>query len=352
MSQHGNSIFTGNMKSKRRRLQRARLYKTTMKSLVKMTSDTATLDSSDTDVDASGSTEGAVMPQTVHLKNAEADTDSHNHLSVTAGQNDSDSGIDIDIWEVINDANEIELSSESEDEDQCSRGDHLKNDLISWTNKHQIKHNALDDLLKLLKEHVLEDLPVTARTLLKTDKNVETSVKSDMQYIHFNVRDKLLKCLQRYPREVLTRLNAVEISLNVDGLPIFKSTKSSVWPVLCALHLPDQPVSVFPITLTYGTSKSKPTDLDFLSDAVKDIGEILDQGLEYNGTIIQVKLRCVVCDAPAKALVKDIKLCSGYYGCDRCTQKGEWFQKSYISRTRSYTSNRRIIPSTVTRGTS
>ena len=308
------------MESKRRRLQRSRLYRSSLRSLEKMTSDSARHDSSDSD---DPQDEQFGLAQAVSLEDRE-DIDFNSNVLLTANQNDTDS--DSDNWELINDENEIVVWSDSEDEGQHIDKDNFKSDLIAWINKHQIKHNAVDDLLKLLKTNGLEDLPVTARTLLKTSKNVETSSKSSMEYIHFSLRDKLHKCLLGYSDTVLTGLKAVEISLNIDGLPIFKSTQSSVWPVLCALHVPGQRLTVFPITLTYGSSK--PTSLDFLDDAITDVKNLLEHGLEYAGTVIDVKLSCVVCDAPARAFVKTQNSIQVIMVCDRCTQKGIWLKRN------------------------
>jgi len=179
-----------------------------------------------------------------------------------------------------------------------------------------IKHNAIDDLLKGLRKNGHPELPLTARTLLQTPRHIETVMKSGMECVHFNLRKSLSEQLQHYPRDVTDEITTLELSFNIDGLPVFKSNKANLWPILCAIHL--TPIRVFPVTLTLGPSK--PKDLDFVEEAIKDIQDLLDNGLEG----IQIQIRCIVCDAPARAMVKKIKQYSGYYGCDKCTQKGMW----------------------------
>ena len=116
-------------------------------------------------------------------------------------------------------------------------------------------------------------------------------------------------------------LDTIELSFNIDGLPLFKSSQNSLWPVLCAI-VNIKPTTVFPVVLTYG--KSKPSDLGFLDDMIRDLNHILEHGLQLHNRRFSVVLRCIVCDAPARAFVKGTKLCSGYFGCDKCCQKGKW----------------------------
>lgn len=110
-------------------------------------------------------------------------------------------------------------------------------------------------------------MPDTTRTLLKTLRAVDIQNKSGMQYIHLSLSEEIEKVLKRYPCEVTSRIQSLEISLNVDGLPLFKSSSLSMWPVLCSIHL--EPVIVFPVTLTLGSQR--PLDLTFLEDAVTEI---------------------------------------------------------------------------------
>ena len=100
-----------------------------------------------------------------------------------------------------------------------------------------------------------------------------------------------------------------------------KSCNKTLCPVLCAI-VNVKLIVVFPLVLAYGNSK--PKDLEFLEDVIMDLGDVLENGLQEGNRVLPVSLRCVVCDAPARALVKGTELCSGYFGCNKCVQKGMW----------------------------
>ena len=65
-----------------------------------------------------------------------------------------------------------------------------------------------------------------------------------------------------------------------------------------------------PLALCFGLSK--PTNLDFLDDVVGDLCSVMENGLDRDSGLIRIKLFCVRCDAPAKALVMPMKLYSGH----------------------------------------
>jgi hypothetical protein len=143
-----------------------------------------------------------------------------------------------------------------------------------------------------------------------------------MEYVYFPLEQALLENFLAYPKTLRESVDCLHIYLNIDGIPLFKSCTGTLWPILCGIMNFTPVIKVFPVPLTYGTSK--PHDLDFLSDTVRDLNTLLEHGLKYGDKILKVSLRCVVCDAPAKAFVKGVKLYSGYFGCDKCCQHGVW----------------------------
>ena len=216
------------------------------------------------------------------------------------------------------------IGTDSDSELSDTSTDGLIEELRAWTDTFNIAGNAVDNLLKIFKRRGHQDLPATARGLLKTPRAIETRVVSKMDYFHFGLHKMLINYLKRFhmDADATAGIETLHLALNIDGLPLFKSSNISVWPVLCFVtNL--KPCRVFPISISVG--KSKPSNLDFLQGAIDDLKEAIQQGIECNGKRFQITVRSVVCDAPAKALVKCIKQYSGYYGCDKCCQEGRYF---------------------------
>jgi len=114
--------------------------------------------------------------------------------------------------------------------------------------------------------------------------------------------------------------DTVELQINIDGLPIFKSSSMQLRPLLgslkgCSIK------SLFTIGIYAGNSKLLDTSV-FLEDFVSELRQLQTLGFDLNGRHFTVKIHSFVCDAPARAMLKNIKAHSGYHSCERCTQTG------------------------------
>ena len=82
--------------------------------------------------------------------------------------------------------------SDSSDEEELT----LTEELRTWANEMNVNHNQLDSLLKILKVRHPE-LPASARTLLKTPRNIIIEEVSGMKVFKFNLTVALTKHLNR-----------------------------------------------------------------------------------------------------------------------------------------------------------
>lgn len=107
----------------------------------------------------------------------------------------------------------------------------LPDALRLWAIDYKIKRRALTALLKLLISFGARSLPRDSRSLLKTPRFVEIKDQSGGQYWH-NGFEKAIS-------QVFCKLSSnlrVEINLNLDGLPLGKSSKTQFWPILANFH--------------------------------------------------------------------------------------------------------------------
>ncbi|XP_050518665.1 uncharacterized protein LOC126892889 [Diabrotica virgifera virgifera] len=146
----------------------------------------------------------------------------------------------------------------------------LTSSLSEWCCKHNIIHVAINDLLNILKPYHPE-LPRDARTLLHTPRKTILQPINSGHYIHFGLRNCLQKLLSQYSGEEC--LDTVEILINIDGLPLSKSSSSQVYPILCSLYPKQGPVDI--VGIYHGYEKPKDSNL-FLEKFVEDAIEIIN----------------------------------------------------------------------------
>ena len=58
---------------------------------------------------------------------------------------------------------------------------------------------------------------------------------------------------------------------------------------------------------------------------------VVRTGINFHGKHINIALPdAFICDAPVQAFMKFTKALTGYYGCERCSQKGEYHNNRVI----------------------
>ena len=56
----------------------------------------------------------------------------------------------------------------------------------------------------------------------------------------------------------------------------------------------------------------------------------LEQGISVDGVTYFVLIRCIIADAPARSFLKQCKPHNSYYGCERCIQKGSYYNRRVV----------------------
>lgn len=115
----------------------------------------------------------------------------------------------------------------------------------------------------------------------------------------------------------------ISLSFNIDGLPLFHSSNTQFLPILCLLRDKNLNFEPFVVGIFCGSGKPTPLYL-YLEDFIKDVSELLTNGIIHNMIRYSITIHNFICDAPAKAFVKCVKSHGGYSSCDKCTEYGDY----------------------------
>lgn len=213
----------------------------------------------------------------------------------------------------------------------CSLNCSLCDDLRECFQNHHFSQKAIGDLLSILKKHGHHDLPQDARTFMKTPSNCNEKIieMSGGKYIHFSLVENLHKIIKNHIiSETEIHIN-LKLNINVDGLPIAKSSGSQFWPILGDVVIDNITTDPFLIGLFHSNKKPENPN-EFLKFFVDEYKSIEKNGLIIEDKVYSIKLACIICDAPAKAFIANIKNHTGYHGCTKCICEGDYLERRVV----------------------
>lgn len=241
--------------------------------------------------------------------------------------------INVDVYETENLENEVDYEVLYSEEDGEDMGDEnscetmtaninkLREKLCCWSIKHCISNVAVNEMLSIFRDCNI-NVPKDVRTLKKTPKDVVARPMGPGTYVHYGLSDALTDflCINKF------ELQTIELDVNIDGLPLFKSSSKQVWPILCSVV---NTSDVLFIGAYEGYTKPKSAD-EYLSEFITELNTLIQEGLHYERKTYEIKMRCFIMDAPARSFIIGTKGHTGYYSCIRCTQKGQMFKNRVV----------------------
>ena len=134
-----------------------------------------------------------------------------------------------------------------------------------------------------------------------------------------------MQILEKIKTEDLVGINSFLLQFNIDGLPLYKSSSGQIWPILARIK---NLTYNKPFTVALFYVKSKPSNLhEYLTEFCEELKECFDTGFVFLDRCFNLEIDSFVCDTPAQAFLKNTKSHTGYFGCDRCMEEGEWHNK-------------------------
>ncbi|XP_057335100.1 uncharacterized protein LOC130673902 [Microplitis mediator] len=228
--------------------------------------------------------------------------------------------------EEIHDESEEELSEDSDEELIDNNDDNRLNDieeLRQWALiDPPIPHSRLEALLKILRRTQYPELTKCAKTFLATENTSFTIEKLDEndsgEFVYFGIEEHLKKCVNPEVHEI----NDLQLFINIDGLPLFKSSSIQFWPILCKVFHQLDLYKPFPIAIYCG--KQKPSSVEgYFRKFVIEMNHLLEFRVTIDNVLFAVSIKGFNCDRPARSFVKCIKGHGGYWACERCEVKGQ-----------------------------
>lgn len=228
--------------------------------------------------------------------------------------------------------NEDNDNSEETNDDESDEAQDDIAQLRQWAIQSCIEHCHLDSLLRILRRRLIPNLPITSKTFLRTTSanyEIKKFRSNDGaiigEFVYFGITADLRRSVNRE----IHQTNILNLQINCDGLPLYKSSSKEFWPILCKVHNIPDIYKPFPVAIFSGNGK--PNNINsYFNDFIREINELTREGIIIDERIFGVHIMCFVCDRPARSFLKCIKGHGGYNACERCLVPGQRCQNRTV----------------------
>jgi hypothetical protein len=187
-----------------------------------------------------------------------------------------------------------------------------------------LSHSCMTFILTCLRRHGVSVPPsVYHLKKLKEKVNWDKMNINNGQLGHLSVMENIQFCLRKGLLSIgeCFKPFKLDISINIDGLPLYRSSNLTLWTILCRIGDIARP---FPLSVFCGVGK--PDVTVFLSNLCDELSLMKTSGIVVNGHRIFLGCIKIICDSPARAYVQCLKGHNSFDGCSYCRIKGYWSQ--------------------------
>lgn len=161
------------------------------------------------------------IPNKTSLLNPEIEICENKNYPQCHNINYNNTGMQID-YDHDNDIDNITTENKSRSYNDVDNDNKFKNDLITWALSYNINHNACNALIKILQQYTSCNFPKDIRTLLQTPRQVNVIDACGGQYFYAGLNNVIKKIFLK------SKEKDINLLINIDGLPISKSSQSSL----------------------------------------------------------------------------------------------------------------------------
>lgn len=151
-------------------------------------------------------------------------------------------------------------------------------------------------------------------------------------YYHFGLENAVHNLLNKFASS--PSLNKVQIFVNIDGLPLSKTSSSQVYPTVCNLVQNKNTVEM--VGIYHGFEKPESSSC-FMEEFVTEAKHLIQSGVQIKDCTYQFDIKGFICDVPARSFILCTKGHSGYYSCFKCNIEGSYLNGRVCFPSLNYT---------------